>query len=125
MSAQTKAVTGPTFHPAKGSRLTVNDVQQDPPAVALRNLEEFPDAGDLVEYLVHNGSRYVQALEELADRAGELGDVWEQRFKVLALLVRLALSAERLAVHSDEPQAAEDPHTVDELLRIHRERNER
>ncbi len=120
MKARTNAMPRVAYHPANGSPLTLREVQQDQPAVPLRNLEEFPDAGDLVQYLVRNGSRYVQALEELTDRAGELGDAWERRFKVLSFLARQAMTARRPAPRSGEPETAEgptEPDTLEELLR--------
>jgi hypothetical protein len=81
---------GPTFHPAKGSRLTLADALHDDPArVLARSLAEYPELIDVRAYLTRHVSRYVLALEDVADEAGRKGDL-SLRARCLLALVRVA-----------------------------------
>ena len=104
MSAKQKA--GVSWHPARNSPLTLDDVMTDRPALRLPKIEDFP-AVDGVTYLREKYGRYLQAIEDVADQARRQGDV-HLAAKLFGLLLRHAARCKK-PPGSATPDPPEEP----------------
>jgi hypothetical protein len=111
VNAKDQAPPGVTWHPAAGSNLTLADVLQDPPPFRLPKLDAVcvPALAqmDPAAYLRQQFPRYLRALEEVAEQAGQRGDVPIQ-VKLLLILARLA-ARWRKAPETSPPNPPEEP----------------